>query len=223
VSARVVSVRVGRIRAMPRPDWDHHAEREWSSAYLKDSVAGPVPVGPLGLEGDEQFDRVSHGGPDKAVLAYSADHYPAWRDELGIAEFGPGAFGENLTVTGLDETQVCVGERWTVGEVTLEVSQPRGPCANISRRWNREDLLKRVTDSRRGGWYLRVITPGRLATGDIVERHPAASPEWTVDRVFALFARQLDDPEAVRTLADLAPLASRWRGYFGRRLTSPAG
>ena len=219
MSARVVSVRVGRVRVLARPPWDRHAEREWSSGYLKDSVAGPVAVGRLGLEGDEQFDRVNHGGPDKAVLAYAADHYPAWRGELGIADFGPGAFGENLTITGLDETMVSVGERWTIGGVTLEVSQPRGPCANISRRWNREDLLDRVTRSRRGGWYLRVIAPGRLATGDLVERRPAPSPEWTVDRVFAIYTRQLVDPEAVRALADLALLSARWRGVFSRRLT----
>jgi MOSC domain-containing protein YiiM len=219
VSARVVSVRVGRVRVLSRPDWDHHAEREWSSAYLKDPVAGPVAVGPLGLEGDEQFDRRVHGGPDKAVLVYSAEHYPAWRSELGIADFGPGAFGENLTIAGLDETMVCVGERWTIGGVTFEVSQPRGPCANISRRWNREDLLNRVTDSRRGGWYLRVIAPGRLETGDVVERDAAASPEWTVDRIFALYTRQVNDPEALRTLADLAPLSARWRDVFTRRLT----
>lgn len=219
MSARVVSVRAGRVRVMTRPDWDRHVEREWSSAYLKDAVAGLVSVGALGLEGDEQFDRESHGGPDKAVLAYSADHYPAWRGEIGIADFGPGAFGENLTITGLDETRVCIGERWTIGGVMLEVSQPRGPCANISRRWNREDLLDRVTRSRLGGWYLRVITPGRLATGDLVDRHAAASPEWTVDRVFALYTRQVDDPDAVRALVGLAPLAKRWRDVFERRLT----
>jgi MOSC domain-containing protein YiiM len=204
---------------MPRPEWDRNAEREWSSGYLKDAIAGPVTVGPLGLGGDEQFDRVNHGGPDKAVLAYCAEHYPAWRAETGIEELGPGAFGENLTVTGLDETMVCVGERWTIGSVTLEVSQPRGPCANISRRWNREDLLQRVADSRRGGWYLRVITPGQLAEGDTVERELGLSPEWTVDRIFALYLHQIDDPDAIGTLAGLETLSARWRGAFARRLT----
>ncbi|MFI5054530.1 MAG: MOSC domain-containing protein, partial [Acidimicrobiia bacterium] len=154
MSARVMSVRVGRVRVMPRPEWDHGADRRWTSAYVKDEVSGAVEVGTLGLSGDEQFDRVHHGGADMAVLAYGVDHYTWWRSELGIAELGPGAFGENLSVADLDETTVCVGERWSVGTVVLEVSQPRGPCANISRRWNREDLLTRVTRSRRGGWYL---------------------------------------------------------------------
>jgi MOSC domain-containing protein YiiM len=220
MSARLLTVRVGRARAMPRPEWDHHPDRRWTSAYVKDEVTGSVEAGPLGLSGDEQFDRANHGGPDKAVLAYCADHYPGWRAELGIAEFGPGAFGENLCVTGLDETSVCIGERWVVGTVVLEVSQPRGPCANISRRWNREDLMLRVTRSRRAGWYLRVIDPGRLAGGDIVTRQAGPHPEWTVDRVFAFYARQIEDPEGLRVLAALPLLSDRWRGHFARRLTT---
>lgn len=217
--ARVVSVRVGRARTMPRPDWDHHAERQWTSAYVKDEVAGAVEVGPLGLAGDEQYDRASHGGPDMAVLAYGADHYPGWRAELGIAEFGPGAFGENLAVTGLDERTVCIGERWTIGTVLLEVSQPRGPCANISRRWNREDLLQRATRSRRTGWYLRVIQAGRLAAGERVTRRAGPHPEWTVERVFGHYTRQIDDPAELRALVALPALAIGCREDFARRLT----
>ncbi|MFI5371506.1 MAG: MOSC domain-containing protein, partial [Candidatus Eisenbacteria bacterium] len=111
------------------------------------------------------------------------------------------------------------GERWSVGTVVLEVSQPRGPCANISRRWNREDLLTRVTRSRRGGWYLRVIDPGRLTSGDIVTRDSGPHPEWTVDRVFAYHTRQLEDAEGLRTLAALPALSVRWREHFARLLT----
>ena len=219
MSVRLVSVRVGRVQRMPRPEWDQHAERQWSSAYVKDEVSGAIGVGVLGLDGDEHFDRASHGGPDKAVLAYGADHYPAWRTELGIAEFGPGAFGENLCVTGLDETTVSIGDRWMIGSVTLEVSQPRGPCANISRRWNREDLMARVTRSRRTGWYLRVVRAGRLSAGDAVIRRPGPHVEWTVERVFSLYTRQIEDPVAIAALTALPVLSARWREEFARRAT----
>src|SRR5262249_47371619 len=132
-------------------------EQPWTSAYYKDPVTGPVKLGRLGLEGDQQADRRVHGGPDMAVLAYSIDHYPVWRRELGIESMGPGGFGENFAVAGRDERTVCVGDVIAIGDARLQVSQPRGPCANISRRWKRADLLKRVTENGRSGWYLRVL------------------------------------------------------------------
>lgn len=217
-NARIVSVRVGRPRTLPRPEWDHHVRREWRSAYLKDEVAGPVEIGRLGLAGDEQADKTHHGGPHMAVLAYGADHYAAWREELGIPEFGPGAFGENLSVTGWDESSVCIGDRFAAGEVVFEVSQPRGPCAHISRRWNREDLLGRVTKHGWPGWYLRVIEPGRVTLGDAFARVACPHPEWSVARVFAYYTRERHDADGLRALLVLDDLAPVWRETFGKRL-----
>lgn len=199
---------------MPRPDWDHHSERSWTSAYVKDEILGAVQVGTTGLEGDEQYDREVHGGPTMAVLAYSGGHYPAWRAELDLPEIGPGGFGENLTLEGLDEHNVCIGDALTAGTVGFRVTQPRGPCANISRRWNRKELLARVTANRRTGWYLAVPQPGTLHAGDRIAVVDRPHPEWTIERVLALRLEPNGDRESVALLARCPGLSEAWRATF---------
>ena len=138
----VVSVRAGRVAAYARPDWDQRRALPWKTAFWKDEVPGPVRVRLLGLAGDEQADKRSHGGPQMAVLMYAGRHYADWRRLPGLERMGPGGFGENLTLDGADETSVCVGDVLEVGGARLQIASPRGPCAAISRRWNAEWLLK---------------------------------------------------------------------------------
>jgi MOSC domain-containing protein YiiM len=216
MSATLVSVQVGRIRAYGAPDAADPREREWRSAFAKSPVSGPVHVGRLGLDGDEQAATEVHGGTEMAVLAYALEHYPAWREELGIAEMGPGGFAENLTVSGLDERTVCVGDVVTVGGARLQVSKPRGPCATISRFWKRPDLLRRVAETGRTGWYLRVLDEGAVAAGQEVRRLERPFPEWTVARVLELRHHPERDRGALARLADCAALAPGWRGEFAR-------
>ena len=111
----------------------------WTSGIYKDPVDGPVALGLDHFAGDGQADLQSHGGPDKAVLAYSADHYPGWREELRL-EMNPGAFGENLTIAHQDERSVCIGDSYAIGGARLQVSQPRLPCWKLARRWDLPDL-----------------------------------------------------------------------------------
>jgi len=213
-TARVVSVRTGKVREWPRPDWDFNAERTWRTAYQKDEVAGPVHVGVLGLEGDEQASRDVHGGPQMAVLAYAASHYPLWWIEPGLEGMGPGAFGENLSWDGADETSVCIGDAWESDHVAFEVSQPRGPCAAISRWWNQPSLVQLVTETGRVGWYLRVTREGAIARGETLRLLARPHPGWTIERVFRLRISPALDPAAVRALAVLPALSPEWRGHF---------
>lgn len=213
-TGRIVSVRVGRARAHPRPAWDQKHSSTWTSAYVKDEVPGPVHVSALGLAGDQQHDRRVHGGEQMAVLAYAAGHYPRWREELGIPEIGPGGFGENLVIEGLDEWSLCVGDVLEAGAARLQISQPRGPCANISRRWNREDLLGRVTANRRTGWYQRVLREGEIAVGDVVTLVERPQPDWTVERVLALRLAPAGDRAGVTFLANCPELSPEWRSKF---------
>src|SRR5439155_2554276 len=145
----VLSVRTGRVRTHARPEWDERRARPWHTGYWKDEREGPVRIGALGLEGDEQADRRFHGGAEMAVLMYAARHYASWRALPGLEAMGPGGFGENLVLDGADETQVCAGDVLEAGEVRLQISSPRGPCADISRRWNTPWLLPRVLETRR--------------------------------------------------------------------------
>jgi MOSC domain-containing protein YiiM len=208
------SIQVGRVRthAMPRVADDEDAV--WQTGYYKDAVAGPVRLGSLGLDGDEQWDRESHGGPDRAALAYAAAHYPAWRAELGIAEMGPGAFAENFTIGVLDESSVCVGDVYRIGPARVQVTQPRGPCSNISRRWQRPTLLKRVAETSRFGWYLRVLEAGMVEAGQVVELLERPYPAWNVAHVFRLRVDPKLDPDAVTRLAVCPELSAGMRAKF---------
>ena len=219
--ATIVSIRTGRAREMPRPDWDRSPARTWRSAYVKDEVEGPARVTTLGLEGDEQYDRAAHGGEHMALLAYAAAHYPLWRAEPGLAQAGPGAFGENLAIEGLDETSVRIGDVLEAGDARFQVSQPRGPCANIARRWNVPNLVERVTESGRIGWYLRVLREGTIERGAPITLVERPHEEWDVARVFRLRLDPSGDPAGVRSLASCPELSPEWRGMFARKAAAP--
>lgn len=212
--AVVISVRTGRVRTLDRPEWDHHSVRTWRTAYRKDEVEGPVAVGPLGIEGDEVFSTDVHGGVQMAVLAYAFAHYPAWRAELGLSDFGPGAFGENLTIDGLDERSVCIGDVYAVGDVRVQVSQPRGPCSNISRFWNVPTLLKRVAETHRTGWYLRVLQPGRLERGQVIRRLEQPHPDYPIDRLLRARLHPQSDRVGLGWLAACEALSPEWRAMY---------
>ena len=208
---QVVSVRAGRIRQHDRPEWDQ-VRSEWRTAFWKEEVPGSVRIGSLGLDGDEQADKVSHGGPHMALLMYAEAHYEHWRTLDGLAAMGPGGFGENLTLRGADERTLCVGDVLEVGGARLQIASPRGPCIDISRRWNTEWLLKRVLELRRTGWYLRVLGEGPVSRGDDVRLVERPHAGWTVDRLLAL---RYTTPRASRDLAAAATLeglSPEWQG-----------
>jgi MOSC domain-containing protein YiiM len=161
--AHVVSVNVGT----PQPVGLRRG-RTVKSAIAKAPVAGRVRVAGVDLAGDDQADRRVHGGPDKAVYAYATEDTAWWEAELG-RELGPGAFGENLTTEGVDVSGAVVGERWRIGDVELEVAQPRLPCAKLALRMGEPTMVKRFAQARRPGAYLRIVHEGSLAAGDAVE------------------------------------------------------
>ena len=130
-------------------------------------VQGPVAVRGINVEGDDQGDRSVHGGPDKAVYAYAREDIDWWEAELG-RELPDGVFGENLTIKGIDPAQALVGERWRIGSVLLEVSEPRFPCWKLGVRFGDPLMLKRFAQARRTGTYLRIVEDGSLRPGDAV-------------------------------------------------------
>ena len=166
----VVSVNVAQERTLERRG------RAVATGLWKLPVRGPVAVGELGLEGDFQGDRRLHGGRDKAVYAYAEHDVLWWEGELGRT-LGPGFFGENLTLRGVDVNGAHVGERWQVGTVLLETTEPRGPCWKLQAKVGEPRFVKRFADAARPGAYLRVVRAGALAAGDavrVVRRCPEA-------------------------------------------------
>ena len=206
---KVLSIQVGAVQERGE------GERPWRTGYYKSAVQGPVRVGDENLEGDGQASRGAHGGPDRVVLAYSADHYPDWRAEMPAYAFPYGAFAENLTMAGLDENTVCIGDRHRIGEVVLEVSMPRSPCGFISRATGVENLLERVRATHRYGWLYRVIQQGSLEAGQEVVVEPGPHAGWTVARVFEVYTdAKSSTPTRVddfRALIGAERLATAWR------------
>lgn len=222
-SGHVISVRTGEVRELAMPAWDRTGRASWTSAYLKSPHSGPVRVGRLGLAGDQQADTAVHGGPEMAVLMYADSHYAHWRTEPRLGEMGPGGFGENLTVAGLDESTVFVGDVIGVGSTRLQVSSPRGPCSAISRRWDDATLLARVSERRWTGWYLRVLDEGEVRVGDAITLLERPHPEWSIDRLLALRLRTPRDPADLAAAQTIAAMSPEWHGHFARLARVPAG
>src|SRR5690606_27513814 len=155
--------------------------------------------------GDEQADLAVHGGADKAIHHYPHDHYPAWAFELDAHPLlaGPGAFGENLTTTGLTEDRVCIGDRFRLGEARIEISQGRQPCWKLAHPLQRRRVTARVIGTGRCGWCYRVREPGAVAGGAGLELVERPHPQWPVARVFRLLigGGHKAEPQAVAELA----------------------
>jgi MOSC domain-containing protein YiiM len=208
----VVSVNVGRPREVA------YGGRIIRTGIWKSPVEGPVLATPTHLAGDEQADRQVHGGPDKAVYAYPAEHYAFWRSELGEMDLPWGAFGENLTVAGLDEREVGIGDRFAIGATELMVTMPRIPCFKLALRLGREDIVPRFEASGRSGFYLRVLTPGPLAMGEAIVPSGRAEHGVSVAALFALIVSDSGDEALLRRAAALPTIPAGARAHFRRRL-----
>jgi MOSC domain-containing protein YiiM len=185
-------------------------DKPWTTGFFKTPIEGPVFVGTTNLAGDGQADLKNHGGIDKAVLAYSADHYPKWRGELHMPQMPCGAFGENLTIAGLSEESVCIGDIFRIGTVTFEVSQPRQPCWKLARRWRMHELTGLVVRNGRSGWYLRVLERGWIEAQMEVLPIERPNPAWSIARANEILHHHQTDLPLTLKLADVPRLADSW-------------
>lgn len=192
------------------------------SAIAKTPVSGGLWLDTQGFDGDAQADRRVHGGPDKAVHHYPFDHYPIWRAELGERSVldHPGAFGENISTSGLVEDGVAVGDIFRLGHALVQVSQGRQPCWKLNHRLGVADMARRVQDTGRTGWYYRVLQPGHVSGEDRLELIDRLAPDWTLRRLWrAMYVNRLD-PSELQAIAVLDVLADGWRRHAQRRLDS---
>src|SRR5512146_3117970 len=202
---RLLQLRTGRVQI-------HDSHR---TAYGKFPREGTVMARTLGLEGDEVGNPRVHGGPEKAIYAYGAGVYAGWiTDHPAHAErLVPGAFGENLLIDGLDETNVCIGDRWRIGSALVEVCQPRQPCSTLARWFGDPRMVKAMVRNGRSGWYLRVREEGLMAAGDalVLEHRPADA--WTIARVLEASYRSPPDKAELARLSKAEGLASNWAAW----------
>ncbi|WP_329000747.1 MOSC and FAD-binding oxidoreductase domain-containing protein [Kribbella sp. NBC_00709] len=206
--ASVLSVNVG----LPK-------DVEWNGKTVhtgvwKESVDGPVMVRRLNLDGDGQGDLGGHGGEQRAVMVYQIDSYRHWEQHFGRDDFVYGQFGENLTIDGLPDDEVCVGDRYRIGGAVLEVTQPRVTCYRVGLRMGEPELPALLVSHHRPGFYCRVITEGEITAGDPIVKTSTGPGALTVADIDALLYLPDRDLDAVRRALQIPALSPGWQGSF---------
>lgn len=191
-----------------------------STGIFKRPVDGLVRIAPLNLEGDRQADLTVHGGVDKAVYAYPAEHYDYWRKELREEKLSWGSFGENLTTEGLLEDTVCVGDEMRIGTAVLIVTQPRTPCYKLALRLGRDDMVGRFLASRRTGFYFSVIEPGDVGAGSQVTVLSRDPNQVSIADVMNLYLHERTDADLMRRALSVMALPGNWKSALRNRAAS---
>jgi MOSC domain-containing protein YiiM len=211
---RVLCVSVGQPREVV--DGDQMVR----TSIFKSPVTGRIPIRDNNLAGDRQSDLSVHGGPAKAVYAYPHEHYAFWREQLPAVDLQPGHFGENLTIEGVLEEDVHLGDRLKIGSAELVVTQPRLPCYKLGIRFGRPDMVRRFLASGRTGFYLAVAAEGDVAAGDtieVLERHPAAV---SIPELLRMYLAEDAEPDRVREALAIPELSTSWRLELRQQLES---
>lgn len=209
---KVVSVNVGLPRDV---EWNGKTVR---TGIFKEPVEGHITMKTLNLEGDGQADLTVHGGRDMAVYAYPTAHYDYWKQTFPELDFPYAVFGENLTIDGLSEETVHVGGRFRVGNAEVAVTQPRLPCSKLGMRFGRQDIIKTFLQSRRTGFYFRVLNEGEVGAGDRVELIEKNETAVTIADIVNLYAFDKDNVKLLERAAQTDALPSSWRDLFRKHL-----
>ena len=185
------------------------------SAIFKFASDRPLMLRFEGLEGNQVADPVHHGGYDKAVHLYPAEHYAYWRDrypDLALLERS-GAFGENFSCEQMTESRLCLGDIFRVGDALVQCSHARQPCWKLNHRFGKSDVLKTVVTTGKSGSYFRVLEEGRVRAGDEMVQQDRPLPDWPLDRLFGLIVagQHKGQGAELRTLSENPVLAESWR------------
>ena len=208
MTARIASLRVGHVAPL--------GPERVASAFLKSEMIGPLLAGALGLDGDQQADLSVHGGSEKAVYAYPSARYADWSGAFPdlASRFVAGAMGENLTIDGMIEDNLCVGDVHAVGGALLQVCQPRQPCFKLALALGEPRLAKHMVRTGHSGWYYRVVREGPVAAGDAVTLAERPNPGFSFPRLVTIVNRGGATLSELRDLATMPGLASN----IGRRV-----
>jgi MOSC domain-containing protein YiiM len=206
--ARILSVNVSLPKVI-----DFEGQRI-TTGIFKEPVEGRVNLRTLNLDGDRQADLTVHGGPDKAVYAYSMEHYDYWHGIFPDLPIPIGMFGENLTVERLIETEVNVGDVFRIGSATVIATQPRMPCYKLGVKFGRMDVLKKFLASGRSGIYFRVLKEGEVAAGDSIVQIREDSNRITISDMVRLYSNEREDLQTMRRAVKVEALPKGWKRYF---------
>ena len=208
MTGRLLSVNVGGPRDVA---WEGRTVR---TAIWKDPVDGPRMVRRINIDGDDQADRLAHGGEHRAVFVYQIDSYRYWERELGRDDFGYGQFGENLTVEGLADDEVCIGDRYRIGGALFEVTQPRVTCYRVGIRMNEPRMPSLLVAHHRPGFYLRVLEEGPVEAGDAIAKVADGPERLTIADVDALLYLPGKSRPMLERALRVPALSEGWKGSF---------
>jgi ferredoxin-NADP reductase/MOSC domain-containing protein YiiM len=213
----LVSVNVGLPKDIP---WQG---KTVFTGVFKDAVSGPRRVGKLNVEGDGQGDLAGHGGEQRAVFAYQLDSYRHWERELGRADFRHGQFGENFTIDGLSDGEVCIGDRYEIGSALFEVTQPRVTCYRVGIRMNDPRIPALLVSHRRPGFYLRVLREGEVQAGDEIVKVADGPEQMSVAEVSALLYLPGHPRQQLLRALRIPALSAGWQDSFRALLDGEDG
>ncbi|WP_299005141.1 MOSC domain-containing protein [uncultured Shewanella sp.] len=213
---KIISTNISKIKTVL------YNGKEVTTGIFKQPIDGEVAIEKLNIMGDEQADRIHHGGEDKAVYAFSFHHYDYWKPILNKRQLSNGSFGENFTISNLFEENIHIGDQLRIGTALLEVSQPRVPCYKLGLALDNKDVVKLFTKNCRTGIYFRVLEPGIAKTGHSVLIEKKSSHGVTIKDLFqAYFDRHYVGADDVLTEAlSLRALAPEWKKKIEKRLSA---
>ena len=210
---RLLSVNVGLPRDVT---WQG---RTVHTAIWKAPVKGPRMVRRLNVDGDGQGDLAGHGGERRAVFVYQMDSYRYWQSHLGRTDFIYGQFGENFTVDGLSDAEVCIGDRYRIGGALFEVTQPRVTCFRLGIRMNEPEMAALVVKHGRPGFYFRVLEEGKVAAGDEITQVASGPEHMSVSEIDALLYMPGHSRDQLERALRIPALSAGWRSSFAALLT----
>ena len=208
MTGRLLSVNVGGPREV---QWDGKTVR---TAIWKEPVDGPRMVRHINIDGDDQADRLAHGGEHRAVFVYQIDSYRYWERELGRDDFTYGQFGENFTVEGLPDDEVCIGDHYRIGEALFEVTQPRVTCYRVGIRMNDPAMPTLLVSHHRPGFYFRVLEEGSVRAGDQIDKIADGPERLTVAAIDGLLYLPNKSRALIERALRVPALSQGWQGSF---------
>ena len=185
-----------------------------TTGIFKEPIEGRVKLRTLNLDGDKQADLTVHGGPDKAVYAYPSEHYESWHKVYPNMEMPNGMFGENFTTEGLMESEVNVGDIFSMGSAKVIATQPRMPCYKLGVKFGRMDVLKKFLASSRSGIYFKVLEEGEVGAGDLIVKIKSDTNRVGISDIVRLYASDREDTKTMRRAVKVKALPEGWKDYF---------
>ncbi len=215
---KLLTVSVGRPRDVSWTDRRGRGRTDRTGIF-KIPVSGRCRLGTTNLDGDGQADLEAHGGIHKAVYVYDIENYRYWADRLRRDDFAEGGqFGENLTVEGMDDEEIRIGDVFRIGDATVEVTQPRVPCFKLGILMGIPDFHTAFAAALRTGFYLRVVEPGEIGAGDMIEQVGKAEASMTVREMMHLLYFDTENIDGAHRALAIEALSPGWRQSFVERI-----